>query len=304
PLPELTQDIVDRDHQFWSKYSERLIGNWITYDTPVSEICAFAERTYLRHDFKGFIGDRKFVRDDNAQKAFSKLRSSIGGIYAWRAGPGNPKSPAEQQRMLKEADFAFRQSFAYCPYSPEAVYRYVNLLMQMQRWDDALAIAQTCEKLDKENGAIKGLVLQVQGFKDKAQSPLAEAFHLMQNNQPAEAIQALNRILQNPQTDAQTLMGVAQAFLQLKQVAGSEAALTRLAALTPDNAETWYNLGGLQAAQGKIMATQALQKAFALNDKRRATDPKATNLREYAKKDPNLESIRNRPEFQQWINSK
>ena len=54
------------------------------------------EKVYLRHDFSGFKGDRKFIRDDQAQKAFSKLRSSIAGVYAWRIndpdnrGPGRP----------------------------------------------------------------------------------------------------------------------------------------------------------------------------------------------------------------------
>ena len=57
--------------EFWSKYSERLIGNWITYDTPLKDICAFAERVYLRRDFTGFKGDRKFVRDDGRPEELS-----------------------------------------------------------------------------------------------------------------------------------------------------------------------------------------------------------------------------------------
>ena len=44
--------------------------------------------------------------------------------------------------MIKEADFAFRQAFAFCPYSPEAVFRYVNLLLSLQRFDDALMVAR------------------------------------------------------------------------------------------------------------------------------------------------------------------
>ena len=40
PLPELTEEIVRQDHEFWTQYSERLIGNWITYDTSVKEIAA------------------------------------------------------------------------------------------------------------------------------------------------------------------------------------------------------------------------------------------------------------------------
>ena len=38
PLRELTEDAVRKDHEFWTQYSERLIGNWITYDTSVKEI--------------------------------------------------------------------------------------------------------------------------------------------------------------------------------------------------------------------------------------------------------------------------
>src|SRR5688572_9449411 len=84
PLTELSQEIVDRDHKFWSDYSERLIGNWITYDTPIKEITEFAERVYVNKDFRGFKGDLTFLRDEDGQKAFSKLRSSIAGVYAWR----------------------------------------------------------------------------------------------------------------------------------------------------------------------------------------------------------------------------
>ena len=48
-------------------------------------------------------------------------------MYAWRVSDPDNKDPVAQQRMIKEADFAFRQAFAFCPYSPEAVFRYVNL---------------------------------------------------------------------------------------------------------------------------------------------------------------------------------
>ena len=48
PLPEMTPDIFKNDHDFWSKYSERLIGNWITYDTTVQQIADFADKSYIR----------------------------------------------------------------------------------------------------------------------------------------------------------------------------------------------------------------------------------------------------------------
>lgn len=162
-VPEITEDIVKRDHDFWCLYATRLAGNWITYDTTVKQICDFAERTYLRMDYTGFKGSRKFVRDDDAQKAFSKLRSAIGGLYAWRVN--NTTNPVEQQRVIKEAEFAFKQSFAFCPFSPEAVYRYVNLLVSEQRVDDALLIAETCLKFDPENAGVNDLVSKLNAIK-------------------------------------------------------------------------------------------------------------------------------------------
>src|SRR5207237_1536290 len=122
------------------------------------------EKVYLRRDYGGFKGDRKFVRDDQGQKACSKLRSSIGGIYACRITDPANRNPVAQQRMIKEADFAFRQAFAFCPYSPEAVFRYVNLLLSMQRFDDALIVALTCLTLDPYNDPLFVLVNHLQPY--------------------------------------------------------------------------------------------------------------------------------------------
>ena len=32
-VPEITEEMVARDHQFWKDYSERTIGDWINYQT-------------------------------------------------------------------------------------------------------------------------------------------------------------------------------------------------------------------------------------------------------------------------------
>src|ERR1039458_9929359 len=116
PLPELPDEVFKRDHAFWSKFSDRLIGNWITYDTSVKEIVDFIEKVYLRHNYSGFKGNLKFVRDEQAQKAFSKLRSSITGVYAWRLGPQCPdeyrqKTIVGTQALVRETDFGFKQAF-------------------------------------------------------------------------------------------------------------------------------------------------------------------------------------------------
>jgi tetratricopeptide (TPR) repeat protein len=245
PLPELSEEIVQRDHEFWSKYAERFIGNWITYDTPVKDIAAFVEKVYLRHDFSGFKGDRKFVRDDQAQKAFSKLRSSIGGVYAWRIGNGAPGMPPpapgspQQLRMIKEADFAFRQALAFCPYSPEAVFRYVNLLVSMQRYEDAAIVAETCRKLDPYNGQVVDLARRLKA----ATQPGAA----IPQPQAQASLQQLENALRANPNDFQAAFNLAGAYMQLQQTGRAVQLLESIAANPAANPAAL-----LTAAQGLI----------------------------------------------------
>ena len=162
PLTSIPDDILDRDHEFWKQYSRRLTGDIIDYDTSVQQITRWIEKTYVRYDFNGFTGDRKFVHDIDAQKSFSKLRSAIAGVYLWRFSPQcppeyRPRTNAELQRLVKEANFACLQAFAFSPWNPEAVFHLTNLLIQTNRLDDALLVSETCLKLDPFNEQVRGL---------------------------------------------------------------------------------------------------------------------------------------------------
>jgi len=141
PLPELSDELVQRDRAFWTDYVRPMIGDWLTFDTTAADIAVFVEKVHLNREQTGFRGDPRFIQNGVTQRNFSKLRSSIGGIYAWRAQ--NSKETAERKRMNQEADLAFRQSFALCPSSPEAVFRSVSLLVGQKRFDDAILIAQS-----------------------------------------------------------------------------------------------------------------------------------------------------------------
>ena len=329
PLPELTDDIVNRDHLFWKQFSTRLTGDIVDYDTPVKQIADFIEKTYLRRDFSGFKGDRKFVRDDQAQKAFSKLRSSIGGVYAWRINDPNNRNPVVQQRMIKEADFAFKQAFAFCPYSPEAVFRYVQLLLSLNRFDDALTIASTCEKLDPFNAQVVGLVKNLQGYKKQAgdfnqgQQNLQQlernvqanptnfqlAFNLaatylsMQDTNRAMVV--LDRVLNDPHVEANAVLAIATAYSSMNNYPKLEVTLDKLVTLTPESPEAWYDLASLKAYMGKTpQAIAALRKAIDLGTKRRAADPNARDLVNEAQKDTHFMAIRDTPEFKELVTPK
>lgn len=285
PLPELTQEIVSRDHQFWSEYSGRLIGNWINYDTPVKEITDWVQKTYLRRNFSGFTGDRKFVRDDQAQKSFSKLRSALAGVYLWRLSGSKPGTP-QHERMLKETDFAFKQSFAFCPYSPEAVFRYAtHFLVPQQRIDDAILVAATCLKLDPYNSSVKDLLQQLEAFKkqqaqlnpaqlEKAlrENPqdLQRAFNLagtyLQTAQTGKAIEVLDAVLNRPGLDFIPLYSLLQAFHSLNATQQLQQVMDRLQTLyksSPTNLLAGTALAEGYRDQGKHeLALQTLDEVL------------------------------------------
>jgi hypothetical protein len=150
PLPEMTGDTVTADHDYWTKCVAPMLGDWLTGDTPVSQVAAFVEKVQLKRDFSGFKGDPQFIQNDYAQKMFSKLRSSSAGVYAWRVD--HAANPADKERMTREADFAFREAWALCPYSPEAVFRYVNFLLKQKRISDALLVAETAAQMPSMQG--------------------------------------------------------------------------------------------------------------------------------------------------------
>ncbi|HEU5071766.1 MAG TPA: DUF2723 domain-containing protein [Verrucomicrobiae bacterium] len=330
-LPTLSEDVLKRDHEFWANYSERLIGNWITDDTPIKDIVDFVEKVYLRHDFTGFKGDLKFVRDDQAQKAFSKLRSSIAGIYAWRLGlsansPTPPeyvaKSPAERERLLKEADFAFKQAFAFCPYSPEAVFRYMQVLLGNNRLDDAILVVQTALKLDPYNSQLADTLKRLEGFKGNAgkisevQSNIQKLTVEYQKNptnfqtalnlagayfsigQTSAGATVLDEIVKSPHATPEAILAVAQYQVQSRNYPKLEEALERLTQVEPDSPEAWYDLAALKATLGKMPdATANLKQAIQLSDARLATNTQSRDLRGEAAKDPRFQMMKDLPEF-------
>ncbi|MCX6923958.1 MAG: DUF2723 domain-containing protein [Verrucomicrobia bacterium] len=285
PLPSLTEDILNRDHQFWKQFSKRLTGDILDYDTPLKQTIDWIEKTYLRYDFNGFTGDRKFIHDDDAQKSFSKLRSSIAGIYAWRLTQSppeyRPKTNADYQRLLKETDFAFRQAFAFCPYSPEAVFRYAQLLLQLTRFDDALLIAETCLKLDPYNGQVRGLVENIKSYKKqsagieqartnfqqmedevrKNPSDVQAAFNLagayLQMQQTNRAVEVLDGVLKSAPADLNALRGLVQAYTSFGHLGGLQRTVDKLEALPTPDAGAVLSLAQAYAALGNVPKLEA-----------------------------------------------
>ena len=163
PLSALSDEIAGQDHDYWRSLVRPMIGDWLKDDTPVEQVAAFAKKTFGKQDFSGFTGDPRFIQNAYSHKMFSKLRTSIAGLYAWRLKQATDAS--EKERMAREADFAFRQAWALCPYSPEAIFRYINFLLAQNRAADALLVAETAAQMPANQGKdgeqIRNLVEQL-----------------------------------------------------------------------------------------------------------------------------------------------
>src|SRR5947207_13781434 len=158
PLAELSDKLVRRDREYWTRYIQAMIGDWLHDGTSVGDVVAFIEKVHANHDLSGFKCDPRFVQNDAPPKSFSKLRSSIGGLYAWRGS--NAGSPDEKERMLAEADYAFRQALALCPRGLDALFRYTSLLAEQRRTEAAAPLVECALKLQPQNVMLIDLFLQ------------------------------------------------------------------------------------------------------------------------------------------------
>ena len=71
--------------------------------------------------------------DQEVLRAYSKLATAQAGLLA-------------AHDFNAEAEQAYRLATEICPDSPEAVFRYVNLLLTQQRFADAVPVVETAVK--------------------------------------------------------------------------------------------------------------------------------------------------------------
>jgi len=159
PLTELSGSEVSKDQDYWRQLTGEMIGGWLTEKTSLKEVCDFADKVYLDKNLTGFKGDPGFAKNPEAQKCFSKLRSSQAGLYVWRAA--HARNTDEKVQMQRAADLAFRQAYALCPYSPEAIYRYASFLVELKRPDDAFLLVKTSLRQDPDNAQLQQLIQSV-----------------------------------------------------------------------------------------------------------------------------------------------
>ena len=140
PLDELSDDVLQQDHDYWTKTASPLIGDWLNDDTSVKDVVNFAKKVFLKHDYSGFTGGTGYVENTYASRAFAWDRSNIAGLYVWRMNRAGTAD--EKARMAQAADFAFRQAIALCPFVKQTVNDYADFLTSQNRGDDAALVRQ------------------------------------------------------------------------------------------------------------------------------------------------------------------
>ncbi len=255
------------------------------------------DRAYWDKLVTEFTARPEFWRDNDARKTFSKLRSAIGGIYAFR-------------KLQADAEYAFRQSLQLCPDSPEANFRLAQLLMEIGRAADALAILETYQKLDPLNAKIGYAVQQVRGMLQQAapvqqleQQHAADPRNLptvLQLAQTYFRLQQFNRVtslldnyLAQSGSSASEMLQIAQFYLTCNQPDFAGRTVAMAIQRHPKEIEPYYAMAIISAAMGATdNAIQALQAAIAL-------DPA---LRERVRNDRQFSSLTNDARFNTLIN--
>ncbi|MGO9246649.1 MAG: protein O-mannosyl-transferase family [Verrucomicrobiia bacterium] len=128
PIPKITPNMIVRDRAWWDAL------------------------------FEDLHNDPRFQRDEVAQRTFSKLRSTVGGLYAFRL-------------IFPEAEYAFRQAIALCPESPDANFRLAQLYVELGRFDGALAVLKDFAKHDPYNPRIPDFIDTVLTLKQQSINP-------------------------------------------------------------------------------------------------------------------------------------
>ena len=325
PLESLPTEVIEKDRRFWRKYSERLIADWVSPETTVSQICEWAKQVHHLKNLKNFKGDPKFIRDNDAQKSFSKLRGSIAGLYAWRLTQ-TAKGSAEHKQIYEEADFAYKQALAFCPYSPETVMRYTGFLATNGRYIDALNVAKVFELLDPESPIAAQLVNELKQYTDseKSSQPRSRMLQQLEQRQIAnptnidntlnlffaylnegqtnKARKLIEGIDNTNQVSVLNLTFLAQAYRVLHDPSRQEEITMRLTKLSPNTPDVWYDLATVQNTLGKTNDVfESLSRALKESDARLPLKPTARNFRSILVTDTNFNNLQSLTDFKKLL---
>ena len=260
---------VARDHAYWDSLFEQLMSN------------------------------AKFERDGEARRTFSKLRTAIGDLYAFR-------------KINEEAEYALKQAVALCPDAATANFRLAQFNVDSGQYDRAVETLNDYEKVDPYNVKAREAIKAIENIRAQdGQIHQLEQQYSAEPNNLQVVLQLVTAYAQSRRMDAMDALVDTWAprpdfsSNDLLQVAGYYSQMNRLDRVTlllsvfvrrfPQSPLGWYDLAVIHSAHNECQAAiSALQRALALDDER-------GEVRSIARHDPRLNNCRGELQFQQLI---
>jgi tetratricopeptide (TPR) repeat protein len=270
PMGALPGDVVDNDHRFWGWYTP-----WL-------------------------LGQSTFTRDICARKAFSKLRTAIGGIYEYR-------------RMYDEAEYAYQQAIDLYPLSPEAIFRLAQMRVNWGHRDEAEELLAGFVEQDPHNGSavdflgrLREMKVREARFEELRQKRGNGGLDIEETREFLFAARALGRqgeayqlaleLMQSPDTPAETLLMVSGIFVEDRRLDLYAYTLEEYLRREPRDADAWLELGAAYSTIDK--AEDALRAA------RRAVDLSGAAALSTIAQDPRYRKLAGYGPFREWAAAK
>ncbi len=257
------------------------------------------DRAYWDALSSNFLARADFQRNSDAKKSFSKLRSAIAGLYAARG-------------EVPEAEYAFKQSLALCPDSPEANFRLADLYMRLRRYTEARTLIETYASIDIYNNNAKNFLDNIRGVEsqDLRRQALETQMQGGQGKVDVNSALELASIYQRLGMDAQFLSltrGVLDStnlppgiYLSVAQLYGAgkrwdlfSGALRRYLQFDSRNFRIWIDVAYAELSQNR--PTEAFDAL------RRAVETGGEAARAALRQDKRFEPLQQSPEFRALV---
>jgi len=268
PLKEIPADVVAKDMAFWKAYIEKLLSN------------------------------PEYRRDFDAQRSFSKLRSTTAGLYKHR-------------KMARESEIAYRQALVLWPGNPDSINELSSMLWERGDEDGAIDIVAAANAGDPNNVQLWRMRFVSEKRKEMA-GEIKELKEAMKNDpndrKSTEKLLELSTSLADTNQVAAVLGKAVVTFAkdpEFLRVAVSIANANRMPDAALDASRAWAAAEPESADAQIVLAQSAAAKddrVVFLEAARKAVEKGGLPIRDALSQHPDFTKWKDDPDFKELLN--